>query len=141
MPRAQTNCAKGNGHKGHCRPPGYAEYQRKYYRKYLEDNREAIAERQRRWNEDNREAVLERMRRYYEDNREAIVEQKRRYREENREAVLEYQRRWRNLTIMGATSRDRQDMPPEEQAAYLAECGQNLGKDFYEIVLGEGNDA
>lgn len=64
------------------------------FRRYHEENREAILEHKRRYYEVNREAITEHKRRYYEDNREAVLESKRRYHEENREAILERQRRY-----------------------------------------------
>lgn len=152
MPRAQTNCARCKGHTDHCQSTGDSERSRRYYednreaaleqqRHYQENNREAVAEKNRRYYEDNRETIAEYKRRYREDNRESLSEKQRRYYEDNREALLEKQRRYQDLTLMGQTRYERAGMTPEEQAAYLAECEKNLGKDFYEIVLGEGNDA
>ena len=63
-------------------------------RRYYEENCEAIAEYNRRWREENREAHLGRKRRYYEENREAVLESHRRYYEENREAALDSKRRY-----------------------------------------------
>ena len=64
-------------------------------RRYREENREAIAEKDRRYREENRESKLESDRRYREENREAIAKYHRRYREENREAVAERACRYR----------------------------------------------
>lgn len=38
MPIAQAHCAKGKGHKDHCRAPGYLEQRRRY----REDNPEIV---------------------------------------------------------------------------------------------------
>ena len=91
-------------------------------RRYHEENRETVLERQRRYHEENREAIAERDRRYYEENREAILERKRRYREENREANRERVRlsneKMRNMTRESAT-RTGEPYTPAEDAHIL----------------------
>ena len=65
-----------------------------YKRRYHEENRDKIAEKNRRYYEENRDKVMERHRRYRDENRDKVAETDRRYREKNRDKVLERQRRY-----------------------------------------------
>lgn len=54
---------------------------------------------------------------------------------------VEKNREWRALTVKGQTQRERANMTPEEQAVYLKEIEKAIGKDFFEVVLGEDTSA
>lgn len=59
---------------------------------YRQNNREAIAERDKQYHQANREAIAERNKQYRQANREAITEQRKQHHQDNREAILE----WKN---------------------------------------------
>ena len=59
-----------------------------YYKKYCEENKEAIAESRKKYREKNKEAIAERYKKYYEENKEDLLKQQRRHRKENKEAHL-----------------------------------------------------
>lgn len=80
--------------------------------------------------------------------REYSREYSREYHRERRAAdpeFCEYRveklREWRALTVKGQTQRERANMTPEEQAVYLKEIEKAIGKDFFEVVLGEDTSA
>ena len=84
------NRSTADGRNAWCRECS-AEDRRRYY----EENRDKVRERNRQYREENRDKDRERKRRYYEENRDKELERQRRYQEENRDKVLEYQRRYR----------------------------------------------
>ena len=59
---------------------------------WREDNKEALAIKEKQYNQDNKEAVKIKKKQYYEDNKEAVLEYQKQYYQDNKEAVLEYQK-------------------------------------------------
>lgn len=66
-----------------------------YQRRRREQNKDEVAEYQRKYREQNKEKIFERKLRYYKKNKEKIDEYKRKYDEENREKILERSRKWK----------------------------------------------
>ena len=61
-------------------------------KKYHEENKEVIKEREKKYREENKEAISEQKKKYYEENKEAIIEQKKKYNQEHKEERKEYLR-------------------------------------------------
>ena len=76
-------------------------------RKYQEQNKEKVAERDRKYRKQNKDKVAERNRKYQERNKEKIANQKRRYREKNKEIVAERMRKYREQNKEKVTERER----------------------------------
>ena len=58
------------------------------YKKYCEENKEAIAETSKKYREKNKEFIAQRFKKYYEENREDLLKKQKRRRKENKEAYL-----------------------------------------------------
>ena len=65
-----------------------------YKRKYDEENKDEVSKYQRKYREQNKEKIFDRKLKYREQNKEKIDEYQRRHREQNREKIAEYKRKW-----------------------------------------------
>lgn len=70
------------------------ECEKKYGKKYYEQNKETLAEQRKEHYEANKEAVLERCKKYRETHKEAIAEYHKKYREQNKEARAKYNKEY-----------------------------------------------
>jgi len=83
-----------------------AERDRKYYqenkewyaentRKYQQENKESIAENARKYKQENKESIAENARKYQQENKERIAERDRKYYQENKERIAERDRKYK----------------------------------------------
>ena len=59
-------------------------------RKYRQENKKGLAEKNRKYRQENKERIAEYRRKYYQENKESIAEYKRKYRQENKEIIRKY---------------------------------------------------
>jgi hypothetical protein len=71
------------------------ECDRKYYKKYYENNKEKIIGINKEYYKDNKEEILEYHKEYYEDNKEEIYKKTRQYAIDNKEKSNEYKRKYK----------------------------------------------
>ena len=60
---------------------------KEYLKRYREQNKEKIAERNRKYYQENKEQIAEQQREYYQENKEQIAEYQKEYYQENKEKL------------------------------------------------------
>ena len=96
-------------------------------KKYRQNNKEKIAERQRKWNQENKERIAERNKKYYQENKERIVKRQRKYRKTNyqrdKEKIVERGRKYRENNKEKEVERHRKYY--QDNREKIAEYRQN----------------
>jgi hypothetical protein len=64
-------------------------------KKWREENKEIIKQRQKKWREENKEYRKKYYKKHYEENKELIKENAKKYYKENKESILKYHSKWR----------------------------------------------
>jgi len=75
------------------------EQKKIYHKKYRQDNKERILQKEKKYREDNREIIKERLKKYYQNNKEKESERHKKYREKNKEKVSEYNKKYKQTPI------------------------------------------
>lgn len=91
-------------------------------KQYREENRDVIAAKKKQYREENREAIAEYKKQWYEENRDAVLAQKKQYYEDNRDVRTEYKKQWNISPAKYKTFKDKLttfESPRESKDGYM----------------------
>lgn len=71
------------------------KYKKIYGKKYYEENKEQVLEKQKKYYEENKEKRKQQRKKYYEENKDKVKQQQQKYYEDNKDKINQYRKQWR----------------------------------------------